>query len=226
MKMGGAVTRVMKITDISLQTHDKNRVNVSVDGRYRFSLDVFQVGELGLKIGQECTDKELMALEAESQFGKLYARAMEYCLARPRSIREMHDYLWRKTRSTKKRLSETGKIIEHPGVKTEIAERVLARLVEKKYLDDEKFARFWLEHRFLQKGTSVRRLKLELAQKGIENDIVERLIAENIRSDDEELQKIIAKKRRKYADDEQKFIAYLVRQGFAYDDVKRALSAE
>ena len=226
MKMGGAVTRVMKITDISLQTRDKNRVNVSVDGKYRFSLDVFQVGELGLKIGQDCTDEELMALEAESQFGKLYARAMEYCLARPRSIREMCDYLWRKTRSTKKRLPETGKIIERPGVKPEIAERVLARLIEKKYLDDEKFARFWLEHRFLQKGTSVRRLKLELVQKGIENDIVERLIAENIRSDDEELQKIIAKKRRKYAGDEQKFIAYLVRQGFAYDDVKRALSAE
>ena len=216
----------MKITDISLQTRDKNRVNVSVDGKYRFSLDVFQVGELGLKIGQDCTDEELMALEAESQFGKLYARAMEYCLARPRSIREMCDYLWRKTRSTKKRLPETGKIIERPGVKPEIAERVLARLIEKKYLDDEKFARFWLEHRFLQKGTSVRRLKLELVQKGIENDIVERLIAENIRSDDEELQKIIAKKRRKYAGDEQKFIAYLVRQGFAYDDVKRALSAE
>ena len=226
MKMGGAVTRVMKITDISLQTRDKNRVNVSVDGKYRFSLDVFQVGELGLKIGQDCTDEELMALEAESQFGKLYARAMEYCLTRPRSIREVRDYLWRKTQSTKKRLPETGKIIERPGVKTEIAERVLARLAEKKYLDDEKFARFWLEHRFLQKGTSVRRLKLELAQKGIENDIVERLIAENIRSDDEELQKIIAKKRRKYADDEQKFIVYLVRQGFAYDDVKRALSAE
>ena len=220
------MTRVMKITDISLQTRDKNRVNVSVDGKYRFSLDVFQVGELGLKIGQDCTDEELMALEAESQFGKLYARAMEYCLARPRSIREMCDYLWRKTRSTKKRLPETGKIIERPGVKPEIAERVLARLIEKKYLDDEKFARFWLEHRFLQKGTSVRRLKLELVQKGIENDIVERLISENIRSDDEELQKIIAKKRRKYAGDEQKFIAYLVRQGFAYDDVKRALSAE
>lgn len=216
----------MKITDISLQTRDKNRVNVSVDGKYRFSLDVFQVGELGLKIGQECTDEELMALEAESQFGKLYARAMEYCLTRPRSIREMRDYLWRKTRSTKKRLPETGKITERPGVKPEIAERVLARLIEKKYLDDEKFARFWLEHRFLQKGTSVRRLKLELVQKGIENDIVERLIAENIRSDDEELKKIIAKKRRKYADDEQKFIVYLVRQGFAYDDIKRALSAE
>lgn len=216
----------MKITDISLQAYDKNRVNVSVDGVYRFSLDIFQVGELGLKIGQECTDEELASLEGEGQFGKLYARAMEYCLVRPRSMKEAREYLWRKTRSIKKHSPETGKITECPGVKPEIAERVLARLIEKKYLDDEKFARFWFEHRFLQKGTSVRRLKLELAQKGIENDIVERLIAENIRSDDEELQKIIAKKRRKYASDEQKFIAYLARQGFAYDDIKRALSAE
>ena len=88
----------MKITDISLQTRDKNRVNVSVDGKYRFSLDVFQVGELGIKVGREYTDDELTELEDESQFGKLYARAMEYCLARPRSVKELRDYLWRKTR--------------------------------------------------------------------------------------------------------------------------------
>jgi regulatory protein len=213
----------MKITDISLQARDKNRVNVSVDGKYRFSLDVFQVGELGLKVGREYTDEELTALEDESQFGKLHARAMEYCLMRPRSVKEMRDYLWRKTRPTKKRSPKTGEIIERPGVKPEIAERVLARLIEKKYLDDEKFARFWLEHRFLQKGTSVRRLKLELVQKGIEQGTINQLIAENIRSDDEELQKIIAKKRYKYADDQQKFMAYLARQGFSYDDIRAAL---
>ncbi len=212
----------MKITDISLQTRDKNRVNVSVDGRYRFSLDVFQVGELGLKIGREYTDEELTALEDESQFGKLYGRALEHCLARPRSVKEIRDYLWRKTRPAKKRSPKTGEIIERPGVKAEITERVLARLIEKKYLDDEKFARFWLEYRFLQKGTSVRRLKLELAQKGIEREVIDRLIAENIRSDEEELAKIIAKKRHKYPD-RQKFIAYLARQGFSYDDITSAL---
>ncbi len=212
----------MKITDISLQARDKNRVNVSVDGEYRFSLDVFQVGELGLKIGREYTDEELTALEDEGQFGKLYGRALEYCLARPRSVKEMRDYLWRKTRPTKKRSPKTGEIIERPGVKAEITERVLARLIEKKYLDDEKFARFWLEHRFLQKGTSVRRLKLELAQKGIEREVIDRLIAENIRSDEEELAKIIVKKRHKYPD-RQKFIAYLARQGFSYDDIATAL---
>lgn len=216
----------MKITDISLQTRDKNRVNVSVDGAYRFSLDVFQVGELGIKVGREYTDDELTALEDESQFGKLYARAMEYCLARPRSVKEMRDYLWRKTRPTKKHSSKTGEITERPGVKPEITERVLARLIEKQYLDDEKFARFWLEHRFLQKGASVRRLKLELAQKGIGREMIDQLIAENIRSDDEELQKIIAKKRHKYAGDQQKFMAYLARQGFSYDDIRAALGGE
>lgn len=212
----------MKITDISLQARDKNRVNVSVDGKYRFSLDVFQAGELGVKIGREYTEAELAALEDESQFGKLYARAMEYCLMRPRAVREVRDYLWRKTRPTKKRSPKTGEIIEKPGVKPELADRVLQRLLEKNYLDDEKFARFWFEHRFVQKGTSLRRLKLELGQKGIAREVVEQLIAENIRSDEEELAKIITKKRHRYHD-RQKFMAYLARQGFSYDDIVRAL---
>lgn len=216
----------MKITDISIQARDKNRVNVSVDGKYRFSLDVFQVGELGLKIGREYSEQELVELEDESQYGKLYARALEYCLIRPRSTKEMRDYLWRKTRPTKKRHHKTGEIIEKPGVKPELTERVLARLIEKEYLDDEKFARFWLEHRFMQKGASVRRLKLELAQKGIDRETIDSLIAENIRSDEEELAKIIAKKCYKYRGDEQKFKAYLARQGFSYDDISRALGPE
>lgn len=211
----------MRITDISLQARDKNRVNVSIDGKYRFSLDVFQVGELGIKVGREYTEAELASLEDESQFGKLYARAMDYCLVRPRAVREVRDYLWRKTRPTKKRSPKTGEIIEKPGVKPELAERVLQRLIDKKYLDDEKFARFWFEHRFMQKGTSLRRLKLELGQKGIDRELIDQLIAENIRSDEEELAKIIAKKRYKYPD-RQKFIAYLARQGFSYDDIKKS----
>ena len=212
----------MKITNISLQTHDKNRVNVSVDGKYRFSLDVFQVGELGVKIGREYTEAELASLEEDSQFGKLYSRAIGYCLVRPRAIKEVRDYLRRKTLATRRRSVKTEKIIERPGVKSEIAERVFRRLIDKKYLDDEKFARFWFEQRFLKKGTSIRRLRLELVRKGIDSKIIDSLIKENIRSDSEELQKIISKKRHRY-NDEQKFMQYLARQGFSYDDIKEAL---
>lgn len=212
----------MKITDISLQARDKNRVNVSVDGKYRFSLDVLQVGELGLKVGREYTEEELQQLEDESQFGKLYTRALEYCLLRPRAVREMRDYLWRKTRPTKRRSPKTGEIIERPGVSPAITKRVLERLIAKGYLDDAKFARFWFEHRFVQRGASVRRLRLELAQKGIAKEVIDELVAAEIRSDEDELAKIIAKKQRKYPD-QQKFMAYLARQGFSYDDIVTAL---
>ncbi|HMQ96023.1 MAG TPA: RecX family transcriptional regulator [Candidatus Saccharibacteria bacterium] len=211
----------MKITALSAQQRDPNRVNVSVDGKYKFSLDITQVVSLGVKIGNEYTEEEMTALEQESQFGKLYARALEYSMVRPRSVKELRDYLWRKT-LTKKIRTKTGEIIDRPGASKETASRVLERLIEKGYLNDEKFARFWFEHRFMQKGTSLRRLRLELAQKGIEKHITEQLISENIRSDEEELQKIILKKRGRYPD-RQKFIQYLVRQGFSYDMVIEAL---
>jgi regulatory protein len=72
----------MKITDISIQVKNKDRVNISVDGKYRFSLDIFQLGELGVKVGNEYTEDELTEIETESQFGKLYARALEYTNAK------------------------------------------------------------------------------------------------------------------------------------------------
>lgn len=214
----------MKITDISTQVKNPDRVNVSVDGAYRFSLDVFQVGELGVKIGREFTEAELEQIENESKFGKLYARALEYCLMRPHSAREVKDYLWRKTRATKYR-SRDGQIKERLGDSAENADRVFERLVGKGYIDDQKFARFWVQNRNLTKGASQRKLTAELRAKGVESAIIEQALAEGERSDDDELRKVIAKKRKRY-DDEQKLIAYLARQGFSYDDIKSALQDE
>lgn len=214
----------MKITGISVQARDGNRVNISVDGRYRLSLDVFQVGELGLKVGSEYSEQELAELEEESQFGKLYARALEYSLTRPRSVKEMRDYLWKKTHSTRYK-SRSGEIKERAGVSQAVADRVLKRLIEKGYIDDEKFARFWVENRHARKGASLRRLKLELSQKGIDRSVIEMVFSDSSRSDQSELAKIITKKRTRYTD-QQKFMQYLVRQGFSYDDIKQALEAE
>lgn len=213
----------MRITDISLQVRDKTRVNISVDGKYRFSLDVFQVGDLGLKIGKEYTDKELTELETESQFGKLYARTLEYCLMRPHSAKEVRDYLYKKTRTTKLRNKKTGEFYDKLGVSEEVTMRVFDRLVEKGYIDDEKFTRYWVENRSLTKGASKRKLTSELRSKGVNQAIIETFLAESDRTDDEEIKKIIAKKRSRYPDD-QKLMQYLARQGFGYDDIKDALA--
>jgi regulatory protein len=210
-------TKNMKITGITAQVRDKDRVNVMVDGKYRFSLDILQLGDLGIKVGREYSDAEMAALEEESQFGKIYTRALEYSLTRPRSQKEIRDYLYRKTRDTR---TKTGDIKK--GASKQLTERVFERLQEKGYIDDEKFTRFWVENRNQIKGISRRKLIAELRAKGIENVTIEAALTASDRSDNDELQKIITKKRNRYPDD-QKLMAYLARQGFSYDDIRQAL---
>lgn len=210
----------MKITSIGIQAKNKNRVNVSVDGVYRFSLDVYQVADLGIRVGKEYTDDELVTLESESVFGKLYGRTLEYCLSRPHSAKEVCDYLYKKTRDQR---TKTGEM--RPGVPSEITTRVFDRLVEKGYINDDAFARFWVENRNVRKGVSSRKLTMELRAKGVDADSVERALATSPRDEANELQKMIEKKRNRYADD-QKLMQYLVGQGFTYDDVKHALDGD
>ncbi len=207
----------MKITALKTQVRDKARVNVFVDGKYRFSLDINQVAELGIRSGLEYTEEQLAELENESQFGKLYMRALEHSFVRPRSQRELRDYLYRKTRDTRTKMGDIKK-----GVSVELTERVFNRLLEKGYLDDAKFAQYWVENRNVRKGSSLRKLQMELQAKGVDKTIIEEVLSETDRVDVDELKKIIAKKAYRY-DDEQKLIAYLMRQGFRYDDVKTAL---
>lgn len=211
------------ITDIKQAVKNPNRANIFVNGKYRFSLDIFQLTNLDVKVGAIFDEQEIAVLEQQSEFGKLYALALNYCLMRPHSEKEIRDYLWKKTLTKKLRNRKTGEFYEKKGVSLESVEQVLARLKEKKYIDDEKFARFWVENRNQRKGTSLRKLKSELAQKGISATIQERVFAETARNDDDEIRKIIAKKAKRYPD-EQKLIAYLARQGFGFDEIKRALN--
>ena len=191
-----------------------------VDGTYRFSLDIFQYADLGIKVGKEYSEEELNALESESQFGKLYARTLEYCLMRPHSAKEVRDYLYRKTRDTRTKTGEVKK-----GVPAELTVRVLDRLREKGYIDDEKFTRFWVENRSLSKGASRRKLTAELRAKGVEQSIIDSALTSSERSDETELAKVVMKKRARYPD-ERKFIAYLAGQGFSYDAIKQALAEQ
>src|SRR5699024_6241021 len=68
----------MKITALSAQVRNPDRVNVSIDGKYKFSLDITQIVDFGIKVGRELTETELVELEQASQFGKLYSSLLEY----------------------------------------------------------------------------------------------------------------------------------------------------
>ena len=217
-----------RVSDIREAVRDKNRVNIYIDDKFFCSLDISQVVDLRVKIGRVLDKKELEELKRASEFSKFYNRALEFTLMRPHSSKEVRDYLKRKTLDRKVRVKnrKTGeyKTVLKQGYDQSLVEPVFKRLEERGYIDDRRFAELWVENRNVNKGSSLKKLRLELSQKGVSQSIIEEVFADSERDDTEELRKIIARKAKKYPD-EQKLIQYLLRQGFNYSDILDELSA-
>ena len=202
----------LKITDIKQAVRNENRVNIYVNGKYSFSLDIAQVVELKVKVGRELTETELAEMKQASEFGKIYQRALEWVLVRPRSVKELRDYVARRLKASS---SDT--------LPRRLGDEVVRRLVDKGHVDDAKFAQYFVENRFVKKGISERRLRLELQQKGVSREIIDEVLSGSERSEEDEIRKIIARKRARYTDE--KLIQYLCRQGFRYE-LSRELVSE
>ena len=143
---------IYKITDLKQGVRNPDRVNVYVEGRFSFSLDISQVVDFGIKVGLEISEDELNEFKKASEFGKLYQRALEWVLMRPHSEKECRDYVWRKLRKSS---SDTLKAVR-PSLWSsedisEFSSKIIQRLKDKKYLDDYRFAEWYVENRFSKK---------------------------------------------------------------------------
>jgi len=206
----------VRITAIKQQEKLKDRYSVFVDGKYSFSLSEGALLDSRLASGRVLTPEELQGFKQLSADDKLYGNALRYAAMRLRSEWELRSYLQRKQASP------------------EATEVVLGKLSRIGFIDDEVFARAWVENRRLLKPTSRRRLQQELKMKRVDEAIIRKVLAEA--DDDPEsgrsleadaLQALIIRKRRqaKYREDETRLMQYLVRQGFSYYDVKSAVRA-
>ena len=231
--VSGDVVSDYLITDLKQGARNQNRVNVFVNNEYMFSLDLTQVVDYKLKVGKVLSAEELMKLKKASEFGKLYQRTLEWVLTRPRSTKETRDYLIRKIKTASFNASVLASRQEQKGTSQlfasdevftgdafDFSEEIIRRLTKKGYIDDRKFAEFYVENRFVKKGVSRKRLEMELMKKGIDREIIEEVL--DGRNDEEEIRKIMTKKRGKY--DDEKMIAYLCRQGFSYDLVRKIVA--
>ncbi len=196
----------MIITKISPAIKTPGRYNVFIDGQFSFSLDETQLVNLGFKKGDEISESQLDELKNESSFGKNYIRAVDLISRRLRSEKELRDYAWRKQWTP------------------DNTDRVVERLRERGYLNDEKFAESFVRSRANTRNFSAKRMQVELQRKGIKPEIIARVMTASDDYDESTaLNTLIMKKHGKY-DDERKLIAYLARQGFRYDDIKTALA--
>lgn len=198
-----------KITDIRQQVKRQDRYSIYVDGKYIFSFSEGELLNLSLKIGQEFSNDELKELQKTAVEDKAYTRALDLLSRRPRSEWELREYLKRKD-------------YEEP-----VIEKTLNRLSKAGYVDDAKFAESWIRNRRLLKSTSKRKLQLELRQKRLSDEVINTALLGDETDDQQVLRDLVAKKRHQTRyQDEQKLIAYLLRQGYNYQDVKTVLRGD
>lgn len=197
----------MKITSIKQQVKRANRYSIFVDGAYAFSLSEAGLLAQGLATGQEFDKQELAKLKAASGEDKAYGNALRYVTMRLRSEWELKTYLERKQ-------------VEEP-----VAQTIIQRLRDLDLLNDKTFAAAWVANRRLLKSTSKRRLELELKQKHVPGSIIDEVLREDEADERDMLRQVVEKKRARYSD-RNKFMQYLARQGFSYDDIKTVLEEE
>lgn len=200
--------KVPQITALTPQKKDPSRVSLYLDGRFVFGLNRSLVSQAKLVIGQEISAETVADLRGQSEEEKILNLVYRFLSYRPRSEKEVSDYL------TKKKISQ------------KMIARVIVRLKSQGYLNDEEFALWWLDQRQRFRPRSRYFLKSELTKKGVGVEVVDRVLA-NV---DEEalIEKIILDKKSWLTGLEpnkakEKLIAYLSRRGFSWEKIRLGL---
>lgn len=129
---------------------------------------------------------------------------------RDRSEKEIRDFLIRK--------------------KAQNPDEIIEKLKEQGYINDERFARAWLESRRRSRHLGTKAIKRELVQKGIDREIIEEVTrGESLESSEEQIaEKALEKKTKIWKNLNQmefkkKAIQYLMRKGFDYEVAKKTI---
>lgn len=140
---------------------------------------------------------------------KAKSRALKYLAYRPRTVQEVKNYLESKQYDKK------------------VIEEVIKYLIEFSYLDDSKFCQIWIEDRCRFKPKGRKGLVYELRNKGIDNSLIEKSLAENFPWETElEIAKNLISRKvlaKDYSYSREKIIAFLYRRGFSKDVIQEVL---
>jgi regulatory protein len=152
----------MRITDIQQQKRNPSRRSVFLDGAFAFGVSEMTYVKYRLAIGDEIDPHTLGAIRQDEAANDVKNAALRYRSYRPRTRKEMIDYLRKK---------------EYADEEIEIG---LTFLEENKLLNDAEFARMFCRDAMLRKPLGARALQQKLMQRGIARDIIDAVIAEQI----------------------------------------------
>ncbi len=187
-----------------------DKIHISIDGEYSMTVDAVYWYSLGISSGDEIDGDEFERLKNKVETRRAFNNSLDILSRRAHSKEELR-------RKLRRKYSE------------EASQAALDRVEELGYIDDEKFAADYAQQLHEVKHMAPYAISKELMLKGIDRDIVRRVVDDIEFDPQEEIRQIVEKKYAgKLNDEKQIRRAYnaLVRLGYKYSDIMSVLCAE
>lgn len=214
----------MKITKVEPQATTTRkgfkRFNIYLNGEFAFGADEDLVVNRRLVVGKEIERQDLEQILFEAEVGKLMEKMYRLFGIRQRSEREVREYL--KVKNFKLKV-KSGKAMSQL-----VIDALIEKLRAKQMINDEEFARAWVEARRRSKKLGIKALKQELFQKGIDRELAERIMNNELSFNSEEqiAEQALERKIRAWGnleplDFKKKAFGFLARKGFEFDVIQK-----
>lgn len=210
-----------QVTSVEPQKKKKERFNVFIDGKFAFGVDAETVLEYRINTGKNLSEKTVDSIIKNEQVSKLMDSCLRFLSYRPRSQKEVEDYL-------AKKISQREDIKFSQAKESNLIAEIIAKLQKYKYINDLEFAKWWIESRSKSSPRGKRVLKLELIIKGIDKELVEELLDE-LPDQAGLAKKALVKKIKKWhklspIEFKKKLYLYLSSRGFDFDTIKEVVA--
>lgn len=196
-----------EITALKAQKRNPNRISIYLDGEYAFGLS--RIVSAWLRIGQILGDDEIERLKEQDTLEVACQKGLRFLGYRPRSEMELQ-----------RKLNEQG-------FAPPVIDAVIRRFRENGILSDEQFARNWVENRLALKPRSKRMLTMELRQKGIAEEEIQKVLTATEDETSLAYQAAVVYAHRLVNVDRETFRkrlgGFLMRRGFSYGTVNPIL---
>ena len=190
------------ITDLQIQKNNKTRANVYIDGEFCCALEMLTVMKLGLKIGGEISAAKLREAASDSERSVAFEKAIGYLSRGYKTVHQTREYLTKR------------------GYASDTVEYVIAKLKDYRYLDDEAYARMYVEQNIASKGA--RRIRQELIFKGISYTLAEQYSVQDPDTSVDNARRLASKYMKNKTPDIkelQRLQRYLLSRGYGFDVV-------
>ena len=197
------------------------KIHLSLDGEYIATVNADYWFTCGIKSGSEVTPEQLEELLTESARRKMMNKALDLLSMRDYSRRELADKLVTKAWEKKEQ-----KDMDLGSLKQQASD-ICDRLEELGLLNEERFARSYVDELIRRKHLSKSGLKTALIQKGVQRDIIETVLEEVDVDPVEQIRELLATKfkNRDLSDEKQKTrtVNALLRLGYRYNEIHAAM---